>query len=375
MHPKRIIMSGSGFSALRRYFEREVLRLQDELNRKNVWDAPLWNASSSLDDYTRRGCFLINGRHTASGDGLPAASPDEPYDFSALLMVSGLDAGDDLPSESIAGQMLVLSNLQSGSTDIFVRSWLYGEGVGEWGKWSRFAYDSDIAAVQNTIQNSIQTTLDRLSDAVFPLLLSFSVSPSTTQELTGAAKEFKLSWGCTVDGEAVTPDSVSLTVDGKDVPVADASAVSHTFTAADDFTAAITVASGSRTASKSLSVNFARRYYAGIVDADWAATASAVKALGNTGLKTARTVTLPLAAFTQRRVVFAYPVAHGRLTAIADAYGSLLGNGNIFPGDPLTVSIVTDSATNTACDYYVYLSDVYNLPGASSYTFTSLTVD
>lgn len=360
-------MSGSGFNALRRYFEREILRLQDELSRKNVWSVPEWNSSSSLDDFDKHGCYLINGRHVSLCDGLPAVSPDVQYDFSAVLVVSGFGAADEIPSDAIAGQMLMLSNLESGCTDIFVRSCLRNDGVGVWGEWRSFSYDRNMDAMQNAI--------DRLLDAVFPLVLTFSVSPSAVQELTGASKKFTLSWGCRIDGETVIPDSVSLTIGGKAVSVSDASATSHVFSAADAFTASITVVSGNRTAKKSVAVDFARRYYTGVVDADWVVSEDAVKALGKTGLKTSRSVALSLTAFTQRRVAFAYPVAHGRLTSVSDAYGSLLGDGNIFSSEPKTVSVVTDSATGTVCSYYVYLSDVYNLPGSSSYTFTSSTVD
>ena len=248
----------------------------------------------------------------------------------------------------------------------------FGDGEGTIPIDGKLSLES-IHPVQNAV---ITSAIYRLERAVFPLEVTLSVYPSGAQEYTGANKEFTISWTIKIAGESVAPSELALTVGGTIVEIDDKTKTSVTVVADDDRKVELYVEADGRSAIKTANINFARRYYSAVVDSGWSATDDTIKALAKSALKSAAAATVTYSAATQKKIVFAYPVSHGLMSTIKDAYGNsmfaLNDSGKTFNTAPKTVAVTLSGGATL--DYYVYESAITNVT-AGNITYTTKSFD
>lgn len=234
---------------------------------------------------------------------------------------------------------------------------------------------ADESVTKEKLSSDLKLSISKLEQAVFPLELTLSVSPSGAQEYTGASEEFTLSWTVKIAGETAVPSKIILTVGGEAVVVPEGAA-SVKVSATNDKAVSLTVVADGRTATKTANINFARRYYSAVVDASWTPTDATIKALAKTALKTAAAATVTYSAAVQKKIVFAYPASHGLMSAIKDAYGNsmfTLGDeGKTFNTAPTPVKVTLSGGA--VLDYNVYESAVTNVT-SGNITFTTKSYD
>ena len=361
---KNVSFSGSGFSALNRRLEQKLEILKDSLARKDAWIYVAWNSESSFDNFMQRGCYLIDGVRRGQDGGFPEMGTNDGGDFSAILMVVDSTPVGSTRGEGILGQFLVLADNSTQKIGVYTRTNIYAAAENSWSAWNELGEKA-----------SIESKLRKLEQAVFPLEVTLSVSPSAAQEFTGASKEFTLSWTVKIAGETAVPSKIILTVGGE-VAVVPEGAASVKVSASNDKAVSLTVVADERTATKTANINFARRYYSAVVDGEWTPTDAAIKALAKTALKTAAAATVTYSAAVQKKIVFAYPASHGLMSAIKDAYGNsmfTLGDeGKTFNTAPTTVQVTLSGGA--VLDSNVYESDVTNVTNGNI-TFTTKSYD
>lgn len=235
-----------------------------------------------------------------------------------------------------------------------------------------------ITAALNELGKAIEAATDKilkLEQDVFPLEITLTVSPSAAQEYTGSNEDFTISWTMKIAGETVLPSKLELKV-GNDVVPVDIEDVSKIVSVNNDKQVTLIVEADGRAATKTANINFARRYYSAVVDSSWTATNDTVKALAKSALKSAAAATVAYSAATQKKIVFAYPVSHGVMSTIKDAYGNsmfaLNDSGKTFNTAPKTVAVTLSGGATL--DYYVYESVITNVT-AGNITYTTKTFD
>ncbi len=361
---KNVSFSRSGFSVLNRKLEQKLEILKDSLSRKDAWIYVAWSNDASLDDFKQRGCYIIDGVRSGVGGGFPDIGTIEQGAFSAILMVVDSTPVGTARGEGVLGQFLILSDCATQKTAVYTRTNIYAAEKNNWSAWSELGE-------RLTIENK----LAKLEQAVFPLELALSVSPSTAQEYTGASKSFTISWTVKIAGETALPSKIILTVGGEAVVVPEG-ASSVQVSASNDKTVSLTVVAEGRTATKTANINYARRYYSAVVDSAWTPTSDTVKALEKTALKTAAAATVSYSAATQMQIVFAYPASHGLMSTIKDGYGNSMftlgDDGKTFNTAPATVKVTLSGGAQI--DYYVYRSAVTNV-ASGSVTYTTKSYD
>lgn len=247
----------------------------------------------------------------------------------------------------------------------------FGDGEGTIPIDGKLSLES-IHPVQNAV---ITSAIYRLERAVFPLEVTLSVYPSGAQEFTGANRDFTISWTVKIAGEQVVPSKLELKVGNDNIPI-DKEESSKVVSVNNDKQVTLFVEAEGRTATKTANINFARRYYSAVVDSGWSATDDTIKALAKSALKSAAAATVTYSAATQKKIVFAYPVSHGLMSTIKDAYGNsmfaLNDSGKTFNTAPKTVAVTLSGGATL--DYYVYESAITNVT-AGNITYTTKSFD
>lgn len=345
---KHVAMSRSGSAALYRKIKQYVDFLKETTPAKDAWTYVKWQSGNSLNEFKERGCYIIDGERTELDDGFPNLYADV---FCAMLMVTDTTLEGDAWHEGIVGQLLFVSDSQSGTSILYTRSYIYNSENSEWTPWEVYGGNND----------SLARRLLLIEQKIFPLIVTLNVTP-TIQEYTGNTYEFKLSWSIKINDVAVIPTEISLKVGNNSIPV-DKEDLYKTISASDDVKATLTVEAEGRSATKSIDINFARNYYTAVVDADWSPTSDTICALAKKALKTSAAASVTYSAAVQKKIVFAYPVSHGLMTSIKDVYGNsmfAIGNsGKTFNTSPQTVTVTMPSGATLR--YYVYESNVTNI--------------
>ena len=359
---KKLAFSRSGVSALHRKMEEEMAVLKDTLARKNVWNYVKFDSGCSLDDFKQRGCYLLDGICRETDAGMPDMQCDE---FAAMLMVIDATPNGETSNDGVVGQLLFIADSRLGTSLLYTRSCVYAKGYCEWTEWE----------VCNGNRGPLYDRLQIVEQKIFPLEITLTVSPSAAQEYTGSNKDFTISWTMKIAEETVLPSKLELKV-GNDVVPVDIEDVSKIVSVNNDKQVTLIVEADGRAATKTANINFARRYYSAVVDSSWTATNDTVKALAKSALKSVAAATVVYSAATQKKIVFAYPVSHGLMSTIKDAYGNsmfaLNDSGKTFNTAPKTVAVTLSGVATL--DYYVYESVITNVT-AGNITYTTKTFD
>lgn len=187
----------------------------------------------------------------------------------------------------------------------------------------------------------MKADIAELKDAVWPLELTFSVSPSVIK--VGQAASIACSWTVKRKGADVTESATvklnNTAVTGKSktvsIAAADATAGAKAQTLAVEY----------QGISKSETRNVTAVYpsFCGTVANGWTPTAAAVKALGES-LQTSRSATKTGLSITNGKIVYAYPKSYGALTSVKD--------GNNFE---VLGSYTRSEVTVDGVEYYCYV--------------------
>lgn len=206
------------------------------------------------------------------------------------------------------------------------------------------------AQVNENTANIAQNTSDieKLMKKNFPLVVSFSISPSALQEYGETVDTVTANWS--IDGADVEVLGVELQLGSAGGWIDVTDKTSHTFSNAGIttnttvyFTAEI---SGEDIVNKSASINFAYAAYMGVVVADWAVSETNVKSLTKQSLSTSKSRNYTTSsALNLQKIVYAYAQTYGAISKVLD------GNGF-----DVTDSFEQKTATINNVAYYIYIS-------------------
>lgn len=187
----------------------------------------------------------------------------------------------------------------------------------------------------------MKADIAELKDAVWPLDVTFSVSPTVIK--VGQAANITCSWGVKRKGADVTADATvklnNEAVTGKSKTVAITAAQATAGAKAQ--TLAVEYQGISKTESRNVTAVYPS--YCGTVANGWAPTADTVKALTES-LQTGRGTTKSGLSMTNGKIAYAYPKSYGALTSVKD--------GNNFE---VLGSYTRSELTIDGVEYYCYL--------------------
>lgn len=194
--------------------------------------------------------------------------------------------------------------------------------------------------------NLIKTDVIELQEAVWPLAITFNLSPSVIR--VGAAATVTASWNVKRKGADVTASSTiklnnaAVTGTSKSLAITAAQAVAGTLTQTLDITCQ------GITKRETRNISVVHPSYFGTVASGWSASASAaaandIKAL-TLLLNTSRACTRTGISVTNGKIVYAYPKSYGALTSVKD------GNNFEVLGSYTRSEVTIDSIV-----YYVYV--------------------
>lgn len=187
----------------------------------------------------------------------------------------------------------------------------------------------------------MKADIAELKDAVWPLEVTFSVSPTVIK--VGQAANITCSWGVKRKGADVTADATvklnNEAVTGKSKTVAITAAQATIGAKAQ--TLAVEYQGISKTESRNVTAVYPS--YCGTVANGWTPTADTVKALTES-LQTGRGTTKSGLSITNGKIAYAYPKSYGALTSVKD--------GNNFE---VLGSYTRSELTIDGVEYYCYL--------------------
>lgn len=189
--------------------------------------------------------------------------------------------------------------------------------------------------------NLIKADVVELQEAVWPLAITFTLSPSVIK--VGVAATVNATWEVRRKGADVTATSTlkfnnaAVTGKSKSLSITAAQAVAGTLAQTLDITCQ------GITKRETRNITVVHPSYVGAVPANWTPTASGITALTEL-LNTSRACTRTGISVTNGKIVYAYPKSYGVLTSVKD--------GNNFE---VLGSYTRSEITINNVAYYVYL--------------------
>lgn len=215
--------------------------------------------------------------------------------------------------------------------------------------------------------NNLGESVQRLNCSVYPLIVTLSHSPSTLSlplEYTGNDTEFILSWAMEIDGVPFAPsqiESVTIEYDGKSiaVPVDNNYSGICRIVVCNDTTVKITVVAQGREATAETKINYAYRWFSGVVQPDFEITEQNVRSLEYQGVGDGAARSVSYSAYSNSKVVYAYAKRYGMLS---EAVGPLNNNYlSLFGRYDIEINGI---------DYYLYIyNNMGSVDGGLTYKF------
>lgn len=296
-------------------------------------------------------------------------SPGQNYGyFRARVLWRDVEIKNILLSSSQRNMIQVISGTLKVNSDglVIADDWAYrvlwrqhtdSDG---WSTWKEYAGasssgggtvdDEIVAQVNKNTTNIAQNTsnIEKLMKEIFPLTVSFSISPSALQEYGTTVNTVTANWS--IDGADVEVLGVELQLGSEGEVIDVTGKTSYIFNNAGitKNTTVFFVAeiSGEDVVNKSSSINFAYAAYMDVVDKDFVINESNITALTKQSLSTSKSRNYTtLSALSLQKIVYAYAQTYGAISKVLD--------GNSFD---VTDSFEQKTTTINGIPYYVYVS-------------------
>ncbi len=171
--------------------------------------------AKSLDEVTEAGIYMLTGNNVSSADGLPNVVGSATHSFDAQLIVTSNMGENSTKDKGVKGQILILSNLNDGTTNIFTRTWKEKNvNDGEWTPWlmmlggdiSVVAPSNEIAEKVSVLSTTINSEIKRSQEA------EKANADAITSEVTRAkAAEYENAVNIWEQQRTIRPDGENLT--------------------------------------------------------------------------------------------------------------------------------------------------------------------